>query len=566
MRTALRSALAMLPSDLQPITDALTQSFDNLMEAGPKPVLSAVEDGPEWLAGKVTEFSPENLIGDQISVPYQDLVGKLAAFKPSDLLDPVQEALEDLLKRLQALNPGPLLAPLEGLHRDLMAALDKLDPQALVRPLSELVTSLVDAILKIVPLDEVFEQVDAVLRTIDEYFGVAAALQSALGKLSGVLDGLEEPGSPVQDLVDGVLGIVDQIPDVGALQPAFSAVSDAITATRSATLAPRIAAPLAILTDGLIALDPGTLHSTLVQAYRDFPRAAVEALPASEDRTLILAFLDGFNPLSPDFARPFRALQSWQAALNSSKAGLAEFFPRWDELYHRPGGPFAEFTGEGLSAEALRGMLGEAIESELGRPLSLVFEIVGQFKTFLGQIVTATGDFVTQLTEQLADLHLIPDAVQTIRNAIQELIERVRSLDLSFLADQVHDAFDRVKVKLGESIDPARIRADVEETFNQVIGSLRLDALLPQTEISGIDGSYEEILEKLRGLDPGKLIVEEVQPDFEEIISPLLEFLHAVAAVIQAVLDRLDGLAAELEQELARTGGAYGRMLQAIPV
>ncbi len=566
LRTALRSALAVLPTDFQPITDALTQSFDDLMEAGPKPVLFAVKDGPEWLAGKVTEFSPENLIGDQISAPYQYLVGKLAAFKPSDLLKPVQKALEDLLERLQQLNPGPLLTPLEGLHRDLIAALDRLDPQVLVQPLSELVTSLVDEILKIVPQDEVFDQVDAVLETIDDYFGMAEALQGALGKLSRVLDGLEEPGSQVQELVDGILGIVDQIPDVGTLQPAFTAVSNAITATRSAGLAPRIAAPLAILTDGLVALDPGFLHSALVRAYRDFPRATVEALPASEDRTLILGFLDGFNPLIPDFARPFSALQTWHTALNGAQAGLAEFFLRWDELYHRPGGPFAEFTGEGLTAAALRGMVGEAIEGELGRPLNLVFEIVGQFKAFLGQIVTTTGDFMTHLTEQLAALHLIPEAVQAIRTAIQALIERVRSLDLSFLAEQVQDAFDRVKAKLSELIDPARIRAEVEATFNQVIGSLRLDALLPQAEISELDGSYEEILEDLRSLDPRELIVEEVQPEFEEIISPLLEFLHALTAVIQAALDRLDGLAAELDQELARTGAAFGRMLQAIPV
>ena len=99
-----------------------------------------------------------------------------------------------------------------------------------------------------------------------------------------------------------------------------------------------------------------------------------------------------------------------------------------------------------------------------------------------------------------------------------------------------------------------------------MIGSLQINALLPQAEIKALDDSYQAVLEELRGFDPKVLIIDVVEPQFEAAIEPFLNILLALSDLIDALLERLRSLESELNSELARTSDAFVKMLQALPL
>jgi hypothetical protein len=94
---------------------------------------------------------------------------------------------------------------------------------------------------------------------------------------------------------------------------------------------------------------------------------------------------------------------------------------------------------------------------------------------------------------------------------------------------------------------------------------LKLDKLLPAGTLKQLDQTYEHVLDTLRGIDPTKLIVDVVQPEFEEAIEPLLEVILSLSELIKVLVERLDSLSDELTQGLSKTGDAFEKMVAAIP-
>src|SRR5205823_4830542 len=84
-RGALKAALTVLPATFDPIEGAINDRFDQLMQQGPKALLEAVKDGPAQAKQAIASFSPSALVGEALSAPFQQVVGAVASFKPSDL-------------------------------------------------------------------------------------------------------------------------------------------------------------------------------------------------------------------------------------------------------------------------------------------------------------------------------------------------------------------------------------------------------------------------------------------------------------------------------------------------
>ena len=229
VRGQLKSAVAVLPTDFDPIVQTITTKFDDVVDTGPKPFLTSIQDKPELLATRIQDFAPEKLVGDKLAGPYESLIEELAGFKPSQLLAPVRTALNDLTTRLHALDPGPLLAPLESLHADLLAKFAKLDPTQLIGPISGQVSDAIDAALSKVPADAIFDQIDRVLSFIQTVVGSVDAVRTLLQKLTGLLDGLVSPEHQVQQLLAPILSRIAQLPAPDALSAAFSSIRDAVS-------------------------------------------------------------------------------------------------------------------------------------------------------------------------------------------------------------------------------------------------------------------------------------------------------------------------------------------------
>ncbi len=563
LRGQLKSAVAVLPTDFDPIVKTISDQFDELMESGPKPFLATIQDKPDLLATRIQDFSPEKLVGDKLAGPYSSLIEELADFRPSQLLTPVQDALDGVAERLEAMNPGKLLEPVESLHADLLNGFSKLDPAELIAPVAEQFSSVIDLVVGAVPANDLLDALDPVLGFVQTLVDRLDAVRSVLQKLTDLLHGLTSPEQQVQQLLAPIVTRIGQLADSAALSPAFDQIREAVTAVNGSSLQNVLLTPLDTLQARLNDLDPSRLHAAVVRAYRDFPRAAVDGLPTPQ-RTQVQAFLDAFDPRTPVFSRPFSTLQTWRGQIDEQRAALVAFFPTWDALYHRPDGPLSEFVRDGIATDELRDMLEETLTSAFAGPMKLVFGLLDRIGGFVRGIVTAIGGFVDHVQSQLADLLLVPQAFTAISDALQDLVGTLQGLDLSFLADEAKPVFTAVRGQL-EALDPTQIRAAVEAAFAELVGALKLDKLLPAGTLKQLDQTYEHVLDTLRGIDPTKLIVDVVQPEFEEAIEPLLEVILSLSELIKVLVERLDSLSDELTQGLSKTGDAFEKMVAAIP-
>jgi len=166
--------------------------------------------------------------------------------------------------------------------------------------------------------------------------------------------------------------------------------------------------------------------------------------------------------------------------------------------------------------------------------------------------------------EQRVDaLVLGPTALGGVRDAFSSLVARMRAIDLDFLVRELETTFGAVKGKL-QAVGPSAVKASVQSAFDHALASLDVANLLPAGELAALDQSYEAILTGLRALDPKKLVVEAVQPEFDKKVMPLLAAFD-ITVVLRALIERLDALKTELSVEFGKVDDAYKAMLAAVP-
>ena len=152
LQGALSSAVSVLPTDLEPVTDPLVDGFKELVEGGPVPLVKAIQGEPQKLLDQVKHFDPASLVGDELSKPWQALLDDLDDFRPSELLEPVHEQLDALKQRLEdQLDPAAALEPLEQPFHELLDAYDSLKPDEFVKPLADAVSKTIDDVLDALP-------------------------------------------------------------------------------------------------------------------------------------------------------------------------------------------------------------------------------------------------------------------------------------------------------------------------------------------------------------------------------------------------------------------------------
>ena len=196
--------------------------------------------------------------------------------------------------------------------------------------------------------------------------------------------------------------------------------------------------------------------------------------------------------------------------------------------------------------------------------MKFLFGLLERIGALLHGVLATAGGFVDHVQAQLANLLALPEAVTVVRTAIQELVTTLQGLDLAVVAEGTQQVFASVRSQL-EALDAAQIRVAVEAIFNDLVGSLDLDHLLPPNTLRNLDQTYEHVVDTIRGVDPTRLIVDVVQPEFDAAIKPLLDVIFSLSTLIKALVKRLDGLGDELGQSLSRTGDAFEKMVAAIP-
>jgi hypothetical protein len=564
LQAALQAALAILPDDVRPLTDPLIDEFGGLIESGPVPLLQQVQAQPEKLLDAVRAFEPAALIGDALSKPYEDLLSQMQAFKPSRLLDPVNDELEKLKQRLASeASPGELLAALEPPFNELLSHFDQFKPGDVVQPLNDAISHTIDGILDVLPVDEILGQVDAVLGSVQEVVDFGENLASMFAKIEQILAGLADSENQLTNWMDAILDKVEAIGDLSPVETAFAALAAALDETRAAALAALFDGAAAPLSSALETLDPGTRHTGLIQAYSRFPRSALESLPDSAEKTAIIAALDRFNPLDPDFGRPYQALLGYGTALSQAGTDLQAVLVDWDGRYHAGDGTLAGFRVTGVTAAQIRTWLQEEMSASFLEPLKSALARLELSTPLLDAVFTQITNLVTTLQGKISALLLGPGSLGDIRGAFDDLVQDLRDFNLDFLTESLEGIFDQVRAKV-DAINPANLKGAIDDLFEGMLGQISLDLIIPAGDLETLDSSFDALIGKLEALDPEKLVVEVVQPEYEETIVPLIDTFD-LTGLLETIIERLRSLDEELKEEMERVNEAFRAMKGSVP-
>jgi hypothetical protein len=567
LRTALDAAVGLLPQDISALTDPLIDDLGRLIEEeAPMPQIRGVLDKPQQALGFVRQYEPRTLIGSALSEPFDALHDRLTAFRPSTMVrEPLERVIDTLKERLEThANPALLLDPLIPLFDQLMARIDALDPGALVEPLEARIQALIDRLLDALRIDEVLEQVGAVLDRISEVIGAIDHARAILQRLDGFLEGLADP----QGQFDAWLGpILDKLELPAASGPldAFQAeLAAAVEGLEADALRNRFGATADAVLAELEGINADQLLVPAIQAYRSISREQLSIVEGFDaEKAALEALLDDCNPMQLEFSGPFQGLADFTASLRQAGEALEGSLAGWDARWHAAGQPLAELRALSVRGDALRTQLSASLQSRMVAPFVSLFGAAAPLRDALSPILDNLERMVTLLQAKLDSALLGPDALGGAYEAMDGLIERLRDIDLGFLRESLGALFANLQGKM-HSLSPAALKTALDSEFQRMLEALDLGLLMPEQSPDPLDQTYDDLVEDFAALDPDALLVNDLQATFEEHVVPLLDSFD-LTPLVQRILDRLAALDDELKAEMQRVNGSYNGLLQAIP-
>lgn len=562
VKGALSVALTVLPPDLEPVTEPLIVDFGVAIDQGPVVLLEQIRTKPQEVLDRIRAFDPGAVVGDALSGPFQDVVGKLEDFRPSALMTPLKAALDAQKSRLKAeAKPSVALRPLANAFDELLAQIDRLSPATLIAPIEEAAEQAIRDAIEASPVDEIFAEINGVFATIESVLGMAEAIGATLRRLTAALQSLANYDAEIDAWRDGILAKVGAVPNAAEVTAAMAEVAGAFDASRHADLLGQFDAAVAPLLAELTPLAPGARLSQIAILHQQL-RQRVSLVAAGPERTAMQAALDRFDPLDPADAGGLSAAGEFQRGLAAARSALVDLEPLFTEVLHGPDGALRTAMGTATNAAALAGVLSSEIELALGPVRHLLARLAVAAVPTVALASTFEG-LHARVTGALANILTGPASLQTISQAVQGVVDTLRRVDFGVLRESIDGVFRTVRGQI-EALGPTPLLLDLDREFGSVIDAIDLDAIVPKADVAALDSSYETVLERLRLLDPEDLVTKLVNPVFEEEIVPLVEALD-LTPVFDALIAALRDLDEQLKSELGRVNTAYQTLLAARP-
>ena len=395
---------------------------------------------------RIDAFQPGTLVAGLVDPYLQKLFDQLDAFRPSDALKPVKDALEALQKVLEQLDPQRLLDRLQGAYGQLRELVDALEPTPLNAEIGRVANL---AVRQITTLRDV--HLEDLLRTVRENVSLEKLLE----------------GTGVQEIADAELWDRLRLVLGGGYLDQLTAAADAVQArlkAESASFDFSVAAAAVVA----VRKDVEAQRALTAAAYRTSVESFVTALDEAGDRIAalerrradLLASGTVVRPEVEDVLRQMalRPLTDLLAALR----GVAALDDT--ALAGRLANVKAVLTT--ASVTALKGMT----EARIRDALPDIFRV---------QVGDPVRGFVTRMK---AKLQPFTDAVTAIQDFVRTaLVELPRQVDAA-VGKVLNAVRDDLRAAAGEVID----------TINVVRGEIT----------STIDTAYRQVVEQVEKLNP----------------------------------------------------------------
>ena len=215
-----------------------------------------------------------------------------------------------------------------------------------------------------------------------------------------------------------------------------------------------------------------------------------------------------------------------------------------------------------MNPATLRDLLSAEIDPAL-RPVRFIFTSLGNLAAPVNGIVQTLTELITTLTDRVDALVDGPGSLSAISGAVQQVVDLLRNIDLGFVGRSLDDVLSTVRDQL-RAIDPQRLGDELDAAFAQTLSALSLTTIIPAADIAALDQAWQSVVDKLRQLDPGKLIEDVVQPVYDQTVLPLLDAFD-LTPLFAALIDFLNSLKGELGSGLDDVNSAYQSLIALRP-
>jgi hypothetical protein len=554
-RAALGAAMSVLPGDLHPATDPIVEEFGKLVDAGPLTLLNSVKDAPKRLLDEVKRFEPAALVGDQLSAPYRQLLDRADGFSASQLFAAADAELARARQRLvDTARPSRALEPLRAPVQQLFAKLDAFSAEALLAPLTGKVEEAIARVIEASPVDEILGAINGVFDTVRDVLTFAQRIQSVADRVRQLFEAFVNADEQFDAWRDELL---DKVPGGGNAQvvAALTALNTALNGARHADVLAAFDAATAAAVTELDGLNPGSRLSRIVSTYGRVA-TRVPGLPASPTKDAAQLVLARFNPTQPLHSAPLRLAGEMRSAIASARSALVAMSGEWTETADG----FAPLRD--VNAGTLRDLVSAEIEPAL-QPVRFVFVSLGNLAAPVNGVVEKLSELITTLTSRVDALLTGPGSLSAISEAVQDVVDALRNIDLDFLGRSLDQVLLTVRDQL-RALDPAALGAELDDAFEQALSALSLSTIIPAEDIAELDAAWQSVIDKLRALDPGDLVEDALQPIWDETVLPLLDAFD-LTPVFAALIEFLESLKGELSGGLDEVNTAYQSLIALRP-
>ena len=153
--------------------------------------------------------------------------------------------------------------------------------------------------------------------------------------------------------------------------------------------------------------------------------------------------------------------------------------------------------------------------------------------------------------------------MSAISGAVQDIVDALRGIDLGFVGRSLDEVLRTVRDQL-RGIDPAQLGDDLDKAFAQALSGISLSTVIPAADVAALDGAWQAVIDKLKPLDPGKLVEQTLQPVYDSSVLPLLDAFD-LTPVFTALIDFLNTLQGELGTGLDEVNTAYQTLIALRP-
>jgi anti-sigma regulatory factor (Ser/Thr protein kinase) len=560
----LDAALSVLPSDLQPITDPLIDRLGEIIEAGPVEFIEQIKPLPEQVFNKISQYNPENLIGDKLNGPFNQALDFAEGFDPANLLAELEIKFEELKQRLRDnADPQQLLEPVVDLHRQTSVALAELNPSELIEPLDQKIQAIAQTITEQIQIDELLQPLTDIIAQINRQTDTFTKGIDLVRHLLAKLADLNDAPTQIDAWIDSLFDLIPDGTDASSLTLPIGAISDAIEQSKAAQLSTFIVDQWQVVSDQLNALQPASCMNELVVSFTGISGSALAELPDSAEKTQLQNWLETIDLTAPEMTQILNQANGLHRALIGTLADFEALWSDWDQRFHRAGGALDNINLPGADFSAIKTLLREAVDRQLATPLKSVLGKLDAIQAMVGSLLDVFETLVQAIQTRVDDLLSTPEAILALGEALQAVVDTIGAINLDFLQDSIDAVFTEVRDKFNE-LNPVNVQQALGDAFDQTLDALSFNQIIPENSLDNLAQTFADTLAKLRTLDPSEVLVAPLQSIFDEQIQPLIDSVD-ITPLLEALVDRLENLDEELKDEMVRVNTAYQELLRQAP-